>query len=280
VSTKKFTKKVFAWLYQIKNDRELPPSGALFALQLIVHFNEKKGGACWASCDTIAKGIGMSEQTAVRLYHLFEQRGHLKVEWGKQGSGHSNRGWMIVKKPPPMEVSKVKKTSTGDKKTSTHGGEPSYNHLKPSSNEEGIKRERVRASRSPPHDGAGRLEAAAPSKKKEVGAPAKQNDFAELAAIWQRGWLDDDEQEARKAFTEACREADPEEIITGARAWVAAADAPRYLKPLPKWLAARGWEKAPPKKRERGKHHRSLGDAMREAGERKAADTDDTIHYK
>ena len=136
-------------------------------------------------------------------------------------------------------------------------------------------RGRESAARTRPIDGAGGLEAAAPSKK-EV---RQQNDFDVLAAIWQRPWPDD-ERESRKAFVEACREADPEKIIEGARAWVAAADDPRYLKPLPKWLAARLWEKAPPTKRQKHNKHRSLGDAMREAGERKATDTDEVIHYK
>jgi hypothetical protein len=128
VSSKRFTKKIFDWLYQIKADRELPPSAALFALQLITHFNEKRGGVCWASCQTIGDSIGMHESTAVRLYHLFERRGHLKVEWGKQGKGHSNRCWMIIQKPAPAQVSGDTKTCTSAAKTCTSAGEPCYNH--------------------------------------------------------------------------------------------------------------------------------------------------------
>jgi hypothetical protein len=33
---------------------------------------------------------------------------------------------------------------------------------------------------------------------------------------------------------------------------VAAADAPRFLQPLAKWLDARGWEKEPPSRKTRG----------------------------
>ena len=51
-----------------------------------------------------------------------------------------------------------------------------------------------------------------------------------------------------KLYLDAIGEAEPEAILTAARAWVAAADAPRFLPPLTKWLAARGWEKDPPKK--------------------------------
>jgi hypothetical protein len=94
---KTFTKHVFTWLRQIKNDHGLPPSAALCALQLTEHFNRRQGGAAWASCEHVASAIGMSKATVVSLLHLFERRGHLKVEWGKPGRGHSNRYWMIVK---------------------------------------------------------------------------------------------------------------------------------------------------------------------------------------
>jgi len=92
-----FTKQVFTWLRQIKNDHELPPSAALCALQLTEHLNRRHGGAAWASCEHVANAIGMSKATVVTLLHLFERRGHLKVEWGKPGRGHSNQYWMILK---------------------------------------------------------------------------------------------------------------------------------------------------------------------------------------
>jgi hypothetical protein len=84
-----------------------------------------------------------------------------------------------------------------------------------------------------------------------------------LRAIWQRGWPSDDAPEtvARtgQAFAQACRDADAEDIIAAAQTWVAAADAPRFLPPLAKWLASRGWEKPPPKRgraqRGNGKHN-------------------------
>jgi hypothetical protein len=87
--------------------------------------------------------------------------------------------------------------------------------------------------------------------------------FEELRAIYDRGHLDDDEA-AREAFERACqRGAEPEEIIEGARVWVAAADAPRFLKPLDVWLDRQGWTKSPPQRaakqatRGRSSHHRN-----------------------
>jgi len=143
IDPKIFAKRIFAWLAQIKNDRGLPPSGALFALQLIEHFNRDKGGAAWPSGRHIADQSGMSTANVVKLYHLFEQRGHLKVEWGKRGNGgHSNRCWMVIKPLPkarrkghPDDLSKVtgvtfNKASVKGHKSGVKGHPNDQNHLR------------------------------------------------------------------------------------------------------------------------------------------------------
>jgi hypothetical protein len=68
-----------------------------------------------------------------------------------------------------------------------------------------------------------------------------------LRAIWARPWADDDSAD-RRAFELACQQVAPDDIIAAAQAWVAAADNPRFLPSLAKWLANRGWEKPPPKR--------------------------------
>jgi hypothetical protein len=80
--------------------------------------------------------------------------------------------------------------------------------------------------------------------------------WRELRSIWERGWASDDTPQAiaiaRNAFARACRDgAEADDILDGARVWVAAADAPRFLPALPTWLAAKGWETPPPTKRGR-----------------------------
>lgn len=79
---------------------------------------------------------------------------------------------------------------------------------------------------------------------------AREERFSELREIWRRPWADDVAADQR-AFEVACREVAPEDIIVAASAWVAAADAPRFLPPLARWLANRGWEKPPPAKARR-----------------------------
>jgi hypothetical protein len=74
--------------------------------------------------------------------------------------------------------------------------------------------------------------------------------FAELRRIWARPWPDD-LVAAGKAYAVAAAEVGSDVILAGARAWVTACDAPRYLPALTKWLSARCWEKPPPQRRAR-----------------------------
>jgi hypothetical protein len=80
--------------------------------------------------------------------------------------------------------------------------------------------------------------------------------FAELRALWQRDWLSDDEPRAvaaqRRAYRAAIQGgATHDEIMDGARAWVAAADKPRFLVKLVDFLTVEGWTKPPPAKPKR-----------------------------
>jgi hypothetical protein len=180
-----------------------------------------------------------------------------------------------------------KNSDSMSQKTVTHES-PQYldNNIAPKG--ANIIRERKASLRSPSHSGARAFKGGAPSEEKKDHPPKSEaravvelpgDRFAELEALWQRPWPDD-EREARKAFVEACLYAEPEEIIAAAHGWVERfRDAPRFLPALPKWLAAKGWTKSPPKQKRTGKH-RSLGDAMLEAAERKAAEeAQGVVHY-
>jgi hypothetical protein len=76
--------------------------------------------------------------------------------------------------------------------------------------------------------------------------------WRELRELWCRGWASDDTPKAiaiaRHAFAKACELADAGEILAAAQIWAAAADAPRFLPQLAGWLAAKGWERPPPKR--------------------------------
>jgi hypothetical protein len=89
---------------------------------------------------------------------------------------------------------------------------------------------------------------------------------AEILAIWQRPWGEDDDA-ARRAFATACREADPDDIIASARSWIAAADDPRFLKPLAMWLGKGLWKKQPPARRQRNGGKHALAERMLRRGQ-------------
>jgi hypothetical protein len=252
MSTKEFTRRIFQWLAQVKNDREMPNSRALFAVQLIEHFNEGHDGAGWASCKTVAQGMGASQATVITLFHLFERRGHLKVDWGTQGSGHSNRYSMIIKKGQPTDLSGGKKHRPADL-SETKKGQPTEKKGQPTNLT--LLKNHGAASKAAPMERDVALRATDPpgALAPYGGAPEDEKSeqlFAELWALWARPWLDD-EAEGWKAFIKATGAgADPADILAGAQTWTAAVE-PRFRKPLVKWLHGRGWEKPPPQRRER-----------------------------
>jgi hypothetical protein len=223
----------------------------------------------------------MSERTIRRSVERMTKGGHVYTILGKPGRGHPNQYWMTLKTGTATPVLDAEKTGTGDrqktgicdKKTGTATPE---NHLKNQEADRGCLRnplsagERVRVSRdekSPPsgappltRDPAGdvprgKISANAPEDfPSDSSADGEKEDlgFRELRSLWQRGHASDDTPKAiaiaRNAFAKACSIADATTIMDGAKAWVAAADAPRYLPALPQWLAAKGWEKPPPAK--------------------------------
>jgi hypothetical protein len=100
---------------------------------------------------------------------------------------------------------------------------------------------------TPPDRGA---DADAPPRSFKQASQAEET-YSEVRAVWQRPWCDDQRAD-RLAFERACEEGTPAEIILdAAKAWVAAADAPRFLPPLARWLDGRGWERQPPQKARR-----------------------------
>jgi hypothetical protein len=301
--TAQATCKHFQWLNQIKADRELLPSAFIIAFEIGQHFNRKRGGAAWPSYLTIANAVGLDEATVVRLVRRLHQRGHIKIEPGKRGRGHPNRYFMVVQKPARAQVSqKIKPASEplkpaptqenlleplmGNAKAFPHkverdranahapldvagalkGAAPSFEEEDASKKENPCNTENdARFSEK----GGEKNVVTTFSRSPETSADASNvvvlgaDTFAELAEIWARPWADDEAVD-RMAFAKALREgADPAEIVEAAKCWAAAADAPRYLQPLAKWLNGRGWEKAPPTRRRRH-HGQSMGDYMRE----------------
>jgi hypothetical protein len=191
----------------------------------------------------------------IRSVQRLHKRGYLHIEWGHQGRGHPNQYWLMLKDEADATDKRCTDapfaTSIKGAPVNRKGAPVHQNHLK----------KHVEAATQPPQrksDAAAPLPYPAPAdagpggsgQEGEVGQHIAANPpadrFNELRAIWVRPWKDDDAAD-RQAFLEACRTADPQNIIDAAKRWVKAADAPRFLPSLAKWFAG-GWEWPPPKK--------------------------------
>jgi hypothetical protein len=108
MNSDEFKRQYFAWLdHQIMagvREGYYPATAFLLAFQLATkHFNEECDGAGWPGCGKLGESIGKSKATVINLVRLMEAHGDLRVEWGSQGSGHSNHYWMILK-PETIEI--------------------------------------------------------------------------------------------------------------------------------------------------------------------------------
>jgi hypothetical protein len=265
-----FTAKIFRWLAQVNADRELPPSAAKIAIALAAYFNhQREGGMAWPGFETLARDAGLSKSVVVSVLRLMAERGHLKIEAGRPGRGHSSRYWMIEKgrqadlfEPEKRSAAPSEKGRLAAQKRSAGRPDSSKNHLlhgaEAGAVEEGERADALARVEYSPCD-AGAPEGAREELKQESKPPPSEESpppgeiatpFDQLKAIWRRPWCDDEAAE-RRAFERARREVAPETIIAAAQAHVAAADHPRFLQPLDCWLDRRGWEHNPPERKPR-----------------------------
>ena len=269
MSTKAFTAQVFRWLYQVNEDHRLPASAAKVAIYLAPKFNEDEGGAAWPSCKTIADAIGRSEGTVINAVHALGDRGHLRVEWGKQGRGHSNRYWMIGKdqqadlfdaiKPQPAKVFEPagKPQSTKIK--------PQLLKRKPQPAEETLSKTHLieeEGSKRASHARAKPPDFASPGRsKKEPPREARKEESKNQAAVadgFARFWASyprkANEVAARAAFDKAVAGgADIERVVTRAAVYaleradaIAGGDLPKWTPYPAKWLKERKFNEPMP----------------------------------
>ena len=250
-------RRKYNWLDQVKADKKLPSSAFVVAFELKQGFSAKYGGACWKSIETLADKTGLSEPSIVRITRQLVERGHLRIEPGKAGRGHSNRYF------------KVEKTSAGGAfKTSADGAFRSEKgSVKGSAGGvDSINKGEAKASplgeRERSHSLADIPGAPAPdggAREREVIA---RDIFGTLLSIWDRGpHGPEDEPAAWQAFVAECCKDDPDDpneagaaILASAYRWLDAyREQPNMLKPLWKWLSLGTWKHPPDEKRKRGR---------------------------
>jgi hypothetical protein len=196
--------------------------------------------------DALAAETGYSERHVHRLIAEAKAAGWISVEPNIGGRGHANSYQLML----PVDI----KGDTYDR--DLNPDKINHDKINPDKNDP-----------KPCQDGPQTLtydviqnSVTAEQREREHGTPVralsrtvpvpknqKEMAWAALRTVWKRPWADD-QQVDRTAFEKACKEAAPEAIVAGAQAWVGAVDEARYLQPLAKWLAARSWEKPPPKR--------------------------------
>jgi DNA-binding transcriptional MocR family regulator len=87
-------RNVFAWLNQVLADHDL--TGFVVAYVVAQHINHNSGEG-HPSYRRIAQKTGLSKVTIIAAVDRLEANGHLAIERGQQGRGHSNHYRMIIK---------------------------------------------------------------------------------------------------------------------------------------------------------------------------------------
>jgi|SRR6266851_2771097 DNA-binding MarR family transcriptional regulator len=108
------TRTVFKWLNQVKHDRDL--TGLAVAFEISQHVNHNTGEG-YPSSTRIAKNLGLAHSTVLAAVDRLEARGHLSVERGRQGRGHSHRYRMIIK-PRAADILETEKCRPAGNKMS------------------------------------------------------------------------------------------------------------------------------------------------------------------
>jgi hypothetical protein len=247
---RKFNRSRFDWLNKIQRDPGVSNGAYRVASALSNYFNYRTGRA-WPSLDSLAADSTLCRAGVFKAIEQLKARGYLKVLAGSQGKGNANRYQMAA-----GFVHSSEQRFVHPSKRFVH---PSEVNLTKNSTMEPLQGSIRRETEPSVRSKTGATDADAPrpvffkngENPSRVEKPKQPQDYERLAQIWARPWPDDPVAGAR-AFTQACeRGADPDAIIAGARAWATAADAPRYLPPLERWLDQGCWAKEPPKRRQR-----------------------------
>jgi hypothetical protein len=101
---KKFDREKFEWLENLAADDALPASAFKVAWVISQHFNYRTRES-FPGVDTIA----MSPGTVINMGRRLQARGHLEIEPGRQGRGHSHR----YRLPRKAQWPKISKKVTG-----------------------------------------------------------------------------------------------------------------------------------------------------------------------
>lgn len=246
-------RKRFAWLDQVLIDPKLPGTAFKVAYCVSDGFNDRDyDGKSFKSYKIIGDEIGRSEATAITMVRRLEARGHLKVEWGQQGSGHVSQYWMILKPQSAkvLEAGKPQsaKVSAAQENLSPLKIKPQSAKIKPQSAKE--------SHRNKPLEGEPHAARATPFVVVEGGGTASEEGAFEtlFAAFWSAYPKQAGKAAAKAEFKKSLRKAAAAEIIDGAKHYAIdpvrirqsqGPDGDRFTKNPNNWLKEERWADRP-----------------------------------
>jgi hypothetical protein len=106
-----YTRDRFSWLDQVAADPDLPASAFKLAYAIATKLKRNSGSKtlvsadtdrsevreAWIGCQDLADKIAMSRPTVVEMGRRLERRGHLEIQPGRRGSGHSHHYRLVEK---------------------------------------------------------------------------------------------------------------------------------------------------------------------------------------
>jgi hypothetical protein len=262
MSSKQFTAKVFRWLHQVNADCALPPNAVKVAVALIPDFNEDEGGMAWPGLQRLAARACLGKTTIIEIVRRLAACGHLRIESGKPGKGHSNRYWMVEKDPDQGELfDAAKRSDQGDLLHSTKRSDSDP----PKGRISGGKRSDFEPKRSEASDQTLSIDpskihrgekdsppvVASRDEKKAGREPARTRAKARAAPAeaFERFWAAYPrkvaKEAARRAFTAAIEGgADVEAVVAGAQRYAIERqnEPERYTKYPAGWIREKRWE--------------------------------------
>jgi hypothetical protein len=253
---------IASWLDQVRRDPDLPGNAFKVAYEIAIHLNRKTREA-WPSQHTICTNTALGETCIKEMIARLKKRGHLQVQSG-DGRGRSSHYRLTLKTgrehDPFTDTERGRDQDQNEAKgvafDQERGGDRAPDLMTTwgdaYASPQGEKETCAHAHDGLPLVAASPDGAATEEEEPSSHAPSslpKEEGFSELRRVWARPWIDADDANAMKLYFDSVQEVAPDVILEAAKAWVAAADAPRFLPPLSKWLGWRGWEKSPPQKR-------------------------------
>ena len=240
----------FAWQENVSKRRDLSATVRLAAWALALRRNAKSG-RCDPSYADLADHMGnVSTRTAIRAVRALERAGLVALV-----RDHGRRNQFTFLMPEGVtEFCQGSAAERGDKPAMSGVTSRCHPNMRKPPTEVSEQRERENAHAREASRSAARAPVGAASEERTEPAAARpagsakpaESDYQRLREVWIRPWCDSDIAQAWLEYDRVTREVDPRVILAGARKWVQATDAPRFLPSLCRWLTARGWERPPP----------------------------------